>query len=98
MSSTNPSATTADTTDNCTDHTSALLPKHVYLGRDTEGYRHHLDRGAGRVTRFDDAGAIERTTLLDDAEALDDYLAFVADEIGWHVRHQIATWDVWGRR
>lgn len=96
MSRANPSATTADTTENCTDYTSRLLPKHVYLGRDCEGYRHHLDRDAGMVTRFDDDGRIERRTSLDDD--LGDYLAFVADGVGWDARYQIADWDVWGRR
>lgn len=97
MSKTNPSPTTGDTTENCTDHTTALLPQHVYLGCDREGYRHHLDRDANTVTRFDDAGTVERRTDLGDTH-LDDYLAFVAGGVGWRVRKQAATWDVWGRR
>jgi hypothetical protein len=78
------------------DATTRLLPQHVYLGRDTEGFRHHLDREANTVTRFDDDGTIERVTGLGD-DHLDDYLAFVAKHVGWRARYQIATWDVWGR-
>jgi|GEM_PF-7122174 len=78
------------------DATTRLLPQHVYLGRDTEGFRHHLDREANIVTRFSDTGEIERRTDLGD-DHLDDYLAFVADHVGWAVRKQAATWDVWGR-
>lgn len=80
-----------------TDATTRLLPQHVYLGRDREGYRHHLDRATATVTRFDDARRIERRTDIADAD-LDEYLAFVADGVGWDARHQLATWDVWGRR
>jgi hypothetical protein len=79
-----------------TDATTRLLPQHVYLGRDREGYRHHLDRDANTVTRFDGAGTIERRVPLADKH-LDTYLAFVADEVGWSVRKQAATWDFWGR-
>jgi hypothetical protein len=77
-----------------TDATTRLLADHVYLGRDCEGYHHHLDRAADTVTRFDDAGRIERRTDLGD-RPLDHYLLFVADEIGWDDRRQLATWDVW---
>ncbi|WP_251342408.1 hypothetical protein [Haloplanus halophilus] len=96
MSKANPSPTTGDTTDNCTDYTTKLLPQHVYLGRDREGYVHHLDRDANAVHRVEDAGERERVTPLGDAH-LDDYLAFVADEIGWTDRKQAATWDFFGR-
>jgi hypothetical protein len=75
-----------------TDATTRLLPQHVYLGRDREGYRHHLDRDANTVTRFDDDGRIERVTPLGDAH-LDDYLRFVAEEVGWKTRKQAANWD-----
>jgi len=99
MSKANPSATTADTTENCTDHTTKLLPQHVYLGTDREGFRHHLDRERDAVLRVADDGTIERVIDLgDDDNDLDDYLAFVADHVGWRVRKQAATWDVWGRR
>jgi hypothetical protein len=80
-----------------TDATTRCLPAHVYLGRDREGYHHHLDRDAEAVTRFDDDGQIERRTDIADAD-LDEYLAFVADEVAWDDRRQLATWDVWGRR
>jgi hypothetical protein len=79
-----------------TDATSRCLPQHVYLGRDREGYHHHLDRAADAVYRFGEAGTIERRTDLD-GEHLDEYLAFVADGVGWDDRRQLATWDVWGR-
>lgn len=95
MSSTNPSPTTGDTTDNGIDHEYSLLPQHVYLGRDTEGYVHHLDRDQNVVHRFE-GGTRERVTPLGDAH-LDDYLAFVADDLGWHERKQAATWDFFGR-
>lgn len=75
-----------------TDATTRLLPQHVYLGRDTEGFRHHLNREANTVTRFDDTGEIERVTDLG-GRHLDDYLAFVAEHVGWRVRKQAATWD-----
>jgi len=74
------------------DEPPRLLPQHVYLGRDTEGFRHHLDREANTVTRFDDTGTVERRTDLTDRH-LDDYLAFVAEEIAWAVRKQAASWD-----
>jgi len=74
------------------DEPARLLPQHVYLGRDTQGFRHHLDRDANTVTRFDDTGRIERITRLGDRH-LDDYLAFVAESVGWRVRKQAATWD-----
>ena len=96
MSANAPSPTNGDTTQKCTDATTRLLPQHVYLGRDAEGFRHHLDRAANTVTRFSDTGEIERVTDLGD-DHLDDYLAFVAEDVGWRVRKQAATWDVWGR-
>jgi len=80
-----------------TDATTRLLADHVYLGRDREGYHHHLDRSTETVTRFDGTGTIERRTDIVDAD-LDEYLAFVADGVGWRDRRQLATWDVWGRR
>jgi len=79
-----------------TDATTRLLAGHVYLGRDREGYHHHLNRATATVTRFDDSGQIERRTDIGHAD-LDEYLAFVADEIAWDDRRQLATWDVWGR-
>jgi len=83
----------AQETAGTTDATTRLLPQHVYLGRDAEGYRHHLDREAGVIYRFDDSGTVERITSLD-GRHLDDYLAFVAEEIAWAGRKQAATWDV----
>lgn len=87
-----PAQESADTT----DATTRLLPQHVYLGADTEGYRHHLDRDTETVWRFDGDGQIERRTDISDHD-LDAYLAFVADEVGWRARYQLATWDIWGR-
>jgi hypothetical protein len=87
---------TEDKTSDTTDATTRLLPDHVHLGRDREGYRHHLDRAADAVYRFDETGAIERCTDLD-GRHLDEYLAFVADGVGWDARRQLATWDIWGR-
>lgn len=81
-----------DSATDCTDYTTRLLPQHVYLGYDTEDCHHHLDRDANTVARFDDTSRIERRTELGDRH-LDDYLAFVAEEIGWRVRKQAATWD-----
>ena len=74
------------------DEPPRLLPKHVYLGRDREGYRHHLDRDANTVTRFNDTGQIERCTHLG-GHHLDDYLRFIAEEVGWQVRKQAGTFD-----
>lgn len=74
-----------------TDCTDPFLADHVYLGRDREGFVHHLDREANVVYRFDDDG-MERVSPLGEKH-LDDYLAFVADQIGWAVRKQAATWD-----
>lgn len=79
------------------DASPRLLPQHVYLGVDAEGYRHHLDRDAGLVTRFDDAGKIERRTDLSNSD-LGEYLLFVAEQVGWRARYQIADWDLWGRK
>lgn len=81
-----------DTTEKCTDATTRLLPQHIHLGVDEEDFRHHFDREANTVTRFDDTGRIERVTDLG-ADHLDDYLLFVADHVGWRVRKQAATWD-----
>lgn len=94
MSETTASPSNGDTAEKCSDYTTNLLPQHVYLGRDREGYAHHLDRDANTVTRFDGAD-IERVTPLGDAH-LDDYLRFVAEEVGWQTRKQAATWDVFG--
>jgi hypothetical protein len=74
------------------DEPPRLLPKHVYLGVDTEGYRHHLDRDANVITRFTDAGEIERRTELD-SRHLDEYLLFVAEDVGWRVRKQAGSFD-----
>ena len=74
------------------DEPPRLLPKHVYLGVDVEGYRHHLNREANIVTRFNDGGEIERRTHLGDRH-LDDYLLFVAEGVGWRVRKQAGTFD-----
>lgn len=74
------------------DEPPRLLPQHVYLGRDREGYRHHLDRNTNTVTRFNDTGQIERRTHLGNRH-LDDYLLFIAEGVGWRVRKQAATWD-----
>lgn len=95
MSQTDASSTKGGTTQNCTDYTTTLLPQHVHLGVDAEGYRHHLDRATNSVWRFE-GSTVERRTPLG-AKDLDRYLAFVADEIGWQERYQIATWDIWGR-
>lgn len=79
-----------------TDATSRLLAQHVYLGRDSEGYHHHLDRAAERVTRFDADGTVERRTDITGAgdTELDRYLRFVAAEVGWADRRQLAVSDV----
>lgn len=74
----------------------SILPQHVFLGTDTEGFHHHLNRDTATVHRFDGPER-ERVTPLGDAH-LDDYLAFVADEIGWAVRKQAANWDFFGGR
>jgi len=90
--STNNTLADKDSATDCTDYTTRLLPQHVFLGRDREEYNHHLDRETNVVTRFDDAGEIERRTELGD-DPLDDYLAFVAEKVGWKTRKQAATWD-----
>lgn len=92
MSQTNPSPTTGDTTERCTDRTINLLPQHVYLGVDVEGFRHHLDREANVIYRFDDRGRIERCTDLGERH-LDDYLRFIAEEVSWRVRKQAGSFD-----
>ena len=69
---------------------------HKYLGRDRDGYHHHVDKSRGLVYRFDDHGDIERVTdLFEDPNPemhhLDSYIEFVAEGCGWEDRRNITA-------
>lgn len=82
-----------------TDRQYRTAPQHAYLGVDAEGYHHHVDRDARLVYRFDDGGAIERTTplnTLDDTD-LERYIHdHVASDVGWASRPYVTTRDLMG--
>jgi hypothetical protein len=78
-----------------------LLPRHVYLGRDRNGFDHHLDRATASVHRFDTAGVRERRVDLTERDepapkALEVYLYWIAHHIGWESRHKMVGADVFG--
>jgi hypothetical protein len=82
-------ATKEPTADKDAASFSRILPDHCYLGRDREGYAHHLDRQGAVIHRVDAAtGGRERRVELaarDEPvlDAVGSYLAFVADGVGW---------------
>lgn len=92
--------------DKPTDRRTAFDPAlttHVYLGRDAEGYHHHLDRSTATVHRVAADGTRERTVDLlarerDEtaAGALEAYLAFVARSVAWDDRRKYTARDLFG--
>lgn len=68
---------------------SAALPTVSYLGKDTEGFHHAIDRNSDVVMRYDGLW-IERITPLQ-GRPLDDYKMFVESEIGWETRQTMLT-------
>lgn len=79
------------------------LSRHTVIGRDQEDYRHHLDRESGKVHRMTISGTRERVTDITTrdapvAVALELYVDFVEQAVGWDARQQIVGTDVWGER
>jgi hypothetical protein len=80
----------------------ALLADHVLLGRDAEGYVHHLDRQTATVHRIHPTtGARERRTDLTarperPPRALEVYIRFVAEGTGWADRRKYTAADLFG--
>jgi hypothetical protein len=79
------------------------LSRHTVIGRDQEGYRHHLDRESGKVHRMTISGTRERVVDLTTRDApaavsLELYVDFVGQAVGWDSRQQLVGTDVWGPR
>lgn len=83
---------------------TTLLARHVNLGTDAEGMIHHLDRATATVHRIDPAtGRRERRTDLTARNepapaALETYIAFVAEGVGWDDRRKYVAADFFGDR
>jgi hypothetical protein len=91
MSTTNPTQEESTATPRAAH--DAFVARHERLGRDREGYTHHLDRDARRVYRFDDTGTLDQIADLDilDADLLGDAIEtyiheYVAAQVGWEDR------------
>lgn len=85
-------ATKGPTADKDAASFSRILSDHCYLGRDREGFQHHLDRRSAAIHRVDpESGERERRVELaarDEPvlDAVGSYLSFVADGVGWDDR------------
>lgn len=80
---------------------TTVLARHVDLGDDAAGYVHHLDRHTATVHRIAPDGTRERRTDLTARterapDALETYVEFVAEGVGWAERRKLVAADVFG--
>lgn len=80
-----------------------MLPTHVLLGLDSEGFLHHLDRKSQTVHRLTVGGHRWGRTDLSvrdevPARALELYIRFVDSSVGWDERWKFTADDLFGER